>query len=133
MINIEEGHVFSEGGPDRQKYRLTRTLRYGDKLSAWDLVPVNKYTKWLESGDPFPQWVLDQVEELRTSMKFYLGGQTYDAANLSIETYEGRYKDDYYSTKVYSPLEFIHRLVEAAKRQGATDIQDKVKRALDLK
>ena len=51
-------------------------------------------------------------------MKFFLNGKTYDTDKLETETWEGRYKDDFYRYDTLLPEIFFTNMVEAAKEEG---------------
>lgn len=64
---------------------------------------------------------------------FYLNGKTYYPNKLTVETWAGRYKDDYYDYDRLPAEDFIEKMVEAAKEHGRNEIRNEFRKLLNLK
>lgn len=64
---------------------------------------------------------------------FYLNGRTYYPESLTIETWVGRHKDDFYDYDTYPAAKFLEMMVEAAKEDGRNAIREGIKKSLRIK
>lgn len=67
-----------------------------------------------------------------SQLSFYLNGKTYHLDTLTVETWIGRHKDDFYDYKKFPVNDFIVALVEAAKEHGRNEIRNQFKKLLLL-
>lgn len=63
---------------------------------------------------------------------FHLAGKTYYPESLTIETWKGRHKDDYYDYDRLPADEFLTKMVEAAKEEGRREVRDAMKKSLGI-
>lgn len=75
---------------------------------------------------------MSRGDDIRAEQSFYLNGKTYYPNTLTIETWAGRYKDDYYDYDRLPAEQFIEKMVEAAKEQGRAEVRNEIKKILKI-